>query len=112
MPLILGRASESVRRLAIERGLAWNLATELADTFGHLSADQPNPQVRVFLRRLASVLETVARFREAGATRLVFVMEPPTAPGATARMARAAGLEGIDATCAASSSRVHSPSTD
>lgn len=92
LPLILGGASEPVRRLAIERGLAWNLATGSAESFGRLSVGQPDPQAQLFLSRMNSVPETVARFREAGATRLVFVMEPPIAPGAVTRLARDAGL--------------------
>jgi alkanesulfonate monooxygenase SsuD/methylene tetrahydromethanopterin reductase-like flavin-dependent oxidoreductase (luciferase family) len=92
LPLILGGASETVRRLAIARHLAWNCSTPSVEDFTRLSAGQPDPQVQVFVRGVPSVAEIVARFREAGATRLVFVLVPPIEPGAIERLARQAGL--------------------
>ena len=92
LPLILGGASQAVRRLAIERNLAWNCSTNSAEEFVRLKAGQPDPQVQVFRREIASVPEVVARFREAGASRLVFVLEPPIEVGTIRRLAREAGL--------------------
>jgi alkanesulfonate monooxygenase SsuD/methylene tetrahydromethanopterin reductase-like flavin-dependent oxidoreductase (luciferase family) len=92
LPLILGGASEEVRQLAIMKSLAWTLSSASADEFERLKQGQPDPQAQVFMKDVASVGETVARFREAGATRLVFVLEPPIAPGDITRLARKAGL--------------------
>ena len=92
LPLILGGRSQAVRRLAAERGLSWNLSTDSAGEFRRLKDGQRDPQAQVFLRDVRSVPETVAEFREAGATRLVFVMVPPFDPGAIRRLAREAGL--------------------
>ena len=92
LPLILGGRSEAVRRLSAERRLGWNLSTDSAVEFGRLKAGQPDPQAQVFLRDVRSVPETVAEFRAAGATRLVFVLVPPFEPRAIRRLAREAGL--------------------
>lgn len=92
LPLILGGESSEVRQLAITKGLAWNLSSPSADDFSRLMHRQPDPQAQVFLKDVASAPETVAAFRDAGATRLVFVLEPPIAPGDVTRLARAAGL--------------------
>ena len=92
LPLILGGGSEAVRGMAIERGLTWNLSASSANEFVRLKAGQSDPQAQVFLRTVASVPETVAQYRDAGATRLVFVLEPPIQPGDITRLAREAGL--------------------
>jgi alkanesulfonate monooxygenase SsuD/methylene tetrahydromethanopterin reductase-like flavin-dependent oxidoreductase (luciferase family) len=92
LPLILGGKSGPVRQLARERRLSWNLSTASAGEFRSLKEGQIDPQAQVFLRTVRSVPDTVAQFREAGATRLVFVLEPPIAPGAIERLAHEAGL--------------------
>lgn len=92
LPLILGGSSREVRELAIAKRLAWNLSSASVDEFTRLRHGQPDPQAQVFMKDVASVPDTVARFREAGATRLVFVLEPPIAPGDITRLARDAGL--------------------
>lgn len=94
VPLILGGASESVRQLAIEHGLAWNLSADSAEQFAGLAEGQPDPQAQVFLPHVRSVAGTVAQYREARATRLVFVMVPPIEPGAICNLARDAGIYG------------------
>ncbi len=92
LPLILGGKSREVRALAAGCGLAWNYSGSDPDEFARLSAGQPNPQAQVFMRDVKSVGVTVERFREAGATRLVFVLVPPFGPGEIRRIARQAGL--------------------
>lgn len=92
LPLILGGRARPVRDLARAHGLGWNLSTASVDEFRQLSSGQRDPQAQVFLRGVPSVRETVAQFREAGASRLVFVIEPPIAAGAIRDLARAAGL--------------------
>lgn len=92
LPLILGGASVDVRRLAIERGLAWNHSTASAADFCALREGQPDPQAQVFLRDVRSVRETIAAFREAGATRLVFVLTPPYERDVIGRLAHEAGV--------------------
>lgn len=92
LPLILGGASQAVRSLAIEKNLAWNLSSRSAAEFRRLSAGQPGPQAQVFLREIESVSETVAAFREVGATRIVFVLEPPVTVEDVRAIARDAGL--------------------
>jgi alkanesulfonate monooxygenase SsuD/methylene tetrahydromethanopterin reductase-like flavin-dependent oxidoreductase (luciferase family) len=92
LPVILGGASAEVRQLAIDKGLAWNLSSHSAAEFSRLKAGQPDPQAQVFMRDVESIPETVAAFREAGATRLVFVLEPPVTPADIRRVAREAGL--------------------
>jgi alkanesulfonate monooxygenase SsuD/methylene tetrahydromethanopterin reductase-like flavin-dependent oxidoreductase (luciferase family) len=92
LPVILGGASAQVRQLAIDRGLAWNLSSHSPAEFSRLKAGQPDPQAQVFMREVESVPEIVAAFREAGATRLVFVLEPPVTPADIRRVAREAGL--------------------
>ena len=92
VPLILGGASRDVRDLAIQRGLSWNFSGSDADEFARLSAGQLDPQAQVFVREIDSVPETLERYREAGATRLVFVLVPPIEAGQIGRIAREAGL--------------------
>jgi len=92
LPLILGGASRAVRQLAIDRGLSWNYSGSNPDEFARLSAGQPDPQAQVFIRDIDSFSETVAGFRAAGATRLVFVLVPPIETGKIGRIAREAGL--------------------
>jgi alkanesulfonate monooxygenase SsuD/methylene tetrahydromethanopterin reductase-like flavin-dependent oxidoreductase (luciferase family) len=92
LPLILGGRSEMVRRLAAEHGLAWNLSTDSVEEFRRLKEGQPDPQAQVFLRGVQSVPETVTEFREAGATRLVFVLVPPFDAREIGLLAREAGL--------------------
>jgi alkanesulfonate monooxygenase SsuD/methylene tetrahydromethanopterin reductase-like flavin-dependent oxidoreductase (luciferase family) len=92
VPLILGGSAAAIRRLAIERGLAWNSSTDSVDEFRRLSEGQPDPQAQVFMSDVPSVEETIAAFSEAGATRLVFVLQPPIEPGAITELARRAGL--------------------
>lgn len=62
------------------------------EEFQRLKGGQPDPQVQVFLRTVRSVPDVVAQFRTAGATRLVFVLEPPIADGAIRQLAQQAGL--------------------
>jgi alkanesulfonate monooxygenase SsuD/methylene tetrahydromethanopterin reductase-like flavin-dependent oxidoreductase (luciferase family) len=92
LPLILGGESDAVRRMVIERGLAWNLSATSIDAFTRLKMGQTDPQAQVFLRTVSSVSETVAQYRDAGATRLVFVLEPPIQSGDITQLAREAGL--------------------
>lgn len=92
LPLVLGGTSNAVRRMAIEHGTAWNCVTSSHEEFARLKEGQPDPQVQVFRRGLVSVGETVAQFREAGSTRLVFVLEAPIDPGDIRRLARESGL--------------------
>lgn len=92
IPLILGGSSATVRQLAIRRQLGWNLSTDAVEEFQRLKVGQPDPQVQLFLRTIRSVPEVVAQYHAAGATRLVFVLEPPIAAGAIRKLARQAGL--------------------
>lgn len=92
VPVILGGRSHTVREAAIARGCAWNLSGGSADDFAELMVGQPDPQAQVFLKSTPSVSDAVTSFREAGATRLVLVLEPPIEPGAIGRLAREAGL--------------------
>ena len=92
LPLILGGRSQAVRELAMEKHLGWNLSTDSADEFRRLMSGQSDPQAQVFLRHVKSVPEVVSEFREAGATRLVFVLVPPVERGAIKKLAREAGL--------------------
>jgi len=92
LPLILGGSSLTVRELAIDRGLAWNLSAESAEMFAERKVGQSDPQAQVFLKSTPSVADTVDQFRTAGATRLVLVMEPPIEAGAIGRLAREAGI--------------------
>lgn len=92
LPLILGGRSQAVRQLAMEKHLSWNLSTDSADEFQRLMPGQSDPQAQVFLRHIKSVTEIVSQFREAGATRLVFVLVPPIERGSVQRLAREAGL--------------------
>src|SRR5436309_15755212 len=77
LPLILGDRSEAVRQLAMEKRLSWNLSTDSAEEFRRFMGGQSDPQAQVFLRHVKSVPEVVNQFREAGATRLVFVFISP-----------------------------------
>lgn len=92
LPLILGGRSRVVRDLAIARGLSWNLSTDSVAEFRELKAGQPDPQAQVFLKATPSVPEAVDGFREAGATRLVLVLEPPIPAGWITDLARSVGL--------------------
>lgn len=92
IPLILGGRSRAIRELAIKRGLAWNLSTDSPEEFARLKSDQRDPQAQIFLRDVPDVPDTVAQFRDAGATRLIFVLEPPIEAGSIARLAVEAGL--------------------
>jgi alkanesulfonate monooxygenase SsuD/methylene tetrahydromethanopterin reductase-like flavin-dependent oxidoreductase (luciferase family) len=92
VPLILGGRSRAVREAAIERNLSWNLSGGSVEDFRELKAGQSDAQAQVFLKSVPSVADAVAEFREAGATRLVLVMEPPIEPGDVARLAVEAGL--------------------
>ena len=92
LPLILGGASEEIRRLARQRSLAWNLSTDSADQFKELAAGQPDPQAQVFASGVRSVPDCVAAFKSAGATRLVFVLVPPITVSDLDRLAHEVGL--------------------
>jgi alkanesulfonate monooxygenase SsuD/methylene tetrahydromethanopterin reductase-like flavin-dependent oxidoreductase (luciferase family) len=92
LPLILGGGSAAARKLAIDKQLSWNLSTDSVEEFARLKAGQHDPQVQVPLSRIQSVPETVARFREVGATRLVFVLMPPIKPRMLHALARDSGL--------------------
>lgn len=92
IPLILGGRSRAIREAAIARGLSWNLSGGSVEEFIELKDAQPDPQGQVFLKSTPSVSDTVAAFAEAGATRLVLVMEPPIRPGDVTQLARDAGL--------------------
>lgn len=93
LPIILGGSSSTVRRLAIDRRLAWNLSSDSVDDFRRLSVGQPDPQAQVFLRGdIGQAGERVAEYREAGATRLVFVLQPPMDERTIRSLARAAGI--------------------
>ncbi len=75
--MILGGRSAAVRRLAISLRAGWNLSAGSVEEFRRLKGGQPDPQAQVFTRAVGSVSETVAAYRAAGATRLVFVLQPP-----------------------------------
>ena len=92
LPLILGGASRQIRDFAISRRLSWNLSTDSVEEFARLMIDQPDPQAQIFVARTPSVAEVIDRFREAGASRLVLVLQPPIEPGRIARLAQVAGL--------------------
>lgn len=92
IPLILGGRSKAIREAAISRGLAWNLSGGTVEEFIEFKDGQPDPQAQLFLKTIPSVGDAVQQFREAGATRLVLVMEPPIAEGDIKRLATAAGL--------------------
>jgi alkanesulfonate monooxygenase SsuD/methylene tetrahydromethanopterin reductase-like flavin-dependent oxidoreductase (luciferase family) len=92
IPLILGGRSRAVRDAAIARGLSWNLSDGSAEEFVEHKAGQPDAQAQIFLKSTPSVGEAVDAFRNAGATRLVLVMEPPIEAGDIGRLARDAGL--------------------
>jgi alkanesulfonate monooxygenase SsuD/methylene tetrahydromethanopterin reductase-like flavin-dependent oxidoreductase (luciferase family) len=92
LPLILGGASADVRELAISRGLSWNISTDSVEQFARLKVGQPDPQAQIFVGRTASVPDAVEQFRQAGASRLVLVLEPPIAAGRIAGLARSVGL--------------------
>jgi alkanesulfonate monooxygenase SsuD/methylene tetrahydromethanopterin reductase-like flavin-dependent oxidoreductase (luciferase family) len=92
LPLILGGASQAVRDLAIERGLAWNSSSDSVEEFRELMVGQPDLQAQIFVGRTLSIAEAVSAYRDAGATRLVLVMTPPVAPGDITMLARQAGL--------------------
>jgi alkanesulfonate monooxygenase SsuD/methylene tetrahydromethanopterin reductase-like flavin-dependent oxidoreductase (luciferase family) len=92
LPLILGGRSQAVRQLAREKHLGWNLSTDSAKEFRRLMSGQSDPQAQIFLRQVKSVPEVVSEFRQAGATRLVFVLVPPIERGAITKLARQAGL--------------------
>jgi alkanesulfonate monooxygenase SsuD/methylene tetrahydromethanopterin reductase-like flavin-dependent oxidoreductase (luciferase family) len=92
LPIILGGASQAIRRLAISRGLSWNLSTDSVDEFRRLKTGQPDPQAQIFVARTPSIPDAVEQFREAGASRLVLVLQPPIQPGSIARLARSARL--------------------
>lgn len=90
--LILGGRSRAVRDAAIARGLAWNLSGGSIEEFNEFKAGQPDPQAQVFMKSTPSVSDAIDQFREAGATRLVLVMEPPIEPGDITKLARESGL--------------------
>ena len=92
LPLILGGTSQAIRELAIARGLAWNLSADSVEQFREVMAGQPDPQAQVLVADPATMPETVAAYRDAGATRLVLILVPPIASGSIARLARLAGL--------------------
>lgn len=92
LPLILGGASRQIRDLAILRQLSWNLSTDSVEQFDRLKIGQLDPQAQIFVARTPSPADAVERFRQAGASRLVLVLEPPIEPGAIAELARSAGL--------------------
>jgi alkanesulfonate monooxygenase SsuD/methylene tetrahydromethanopterin reductase-like flavin-dependent oxidoreductase (luciferase family) len=92
LPLILGGSSAEIRRLAISRGLGWNLSADSAEDFARLMAGQGDPQAQIFVGRTPSVREAVEEFRSAGATRLVLVLEPPIDPRQITALARSVGL--------------------
>jgi len=92
LPVILGGASEQIRDLAISRDLSWNLSTDSVEQFSRLKAGQPDPQAQIFVKRTPGVADAVEQFREAGASRLVLVLEPPIERGRIAGLARTAGL--------------------
>jgi alkanesulfonate monooxygenase SsuD/methylene tetrahydromethanopterin reductase-like flavin-dependent oxidoreductase (luciferase family) len=92
LPLILGGTSKKIRELAIARGLSWNLSTDSVEEFSRLKGGQPDPQAQIFVKRTPDVSGAVEQFREAGASRLVLVLEPPIEPGHIGRLARSAGL--------------------
>jgi alkanesulfonate monooxygenase SsuD/methylene tetrahydromethanopterin reductase-like flavin-dependent oxidoreductase (luciferase family) len=92
LPIILGGASQTIRKLAILRHLSWNLSTDSVDEFRRLKTGQPDPQAQIFVARTPSVPDAVEQFREAGASRLVLVLQPPIEPGTIASLARSAGL--------------------
>jgi hypothetical protein len=58
----------------------------------HLQAGQLDPQVQVFLRIVASVLDVIAQYRVAPATRFVCVLEPSIENGAIGTLAQQVGL--------------------
>ncbi len=92
VPLILGGRSRAIRDLARRRGLAWNLASAAPGEFARLARGQPDPQAQVFLDSAGPAAEAVAAYREAGATRLVFVLTSPVSPADLARLAPEVGI--------------------
>jgi alkanesulfonate monooxygenase SsuD/methylene tetrahydromethanopterin reductase-like flavin-dependent oxidoreductase (luciferase family) len=95
LPLILGGSSWQVRALAREHGLAWNYSagdTGSVDEFRRLAEGQPDPQVQLFLAHTPDLARQLDGYAQAGATRVVIILTPPTGVADVGRVAKVARL--------------------
>ncbi len=94
VPLIVGGRSEAIRQIALELQVSWNCSCEIDESafFAELMTTAFDPQAQVFIRSVNEVKPTVEAFQQAGATRLVLVLDQPK-PDFMREVARAAFQE-------------------